>query len=102
MPLNKLLKNVMLDMEKKRLLVKSIGLSVLTLHAGTWNDLTQGEYEAWQAGVFKVYQQIQPRDVQGNVRHLQLFELASDMESPLPMELLYVQRLRLLFHHASG
>ena len=97
-PLNKLLKNVMLDMEKKRLLVKSIGLSVLTLHAGTWNDLTQGEYEAWQAGVFKVYQQIQPRDVQGNVRHLQLFELASDMESPLPMELLYVQRLRLLFH----
>ena len=97
-PLQKILKDAKLNMEKKRLVVRSIGLSVLTLHAGTWTGLTQGELEAWQAGVFKAYQQFQPRDAQGNVRHVSLFELARDMESPLPMELLYVQRLRLLFH----
>ena len=54
-PLNKLLKDNNLAMEKKRLLVKSLGISVLTLHAGTWTDMTQREYEAWQASVFKVY-----------------------------------------------
>ena len=97
-PLNKILKNPGLELEKKRILVHSIGIPVLTLHAGTWADLTQGEYEAWQAGVFRTYQQIHPRDQQGQVKHLQMYDLARDMDSPLPMELMYVQRLRLLFH----
>ena len=66
-PLNK---NKALHVEKKRIIVQSIGMSVLTLHAGTW-----------QAGV-----------------HKQMYELAKDMDSPMPTELMYIQRLRLLFH----
>ena len=97
-PLRKILQNPGLELAKKQILVRSIGLSVLSLHSGTWADMTQTEIQAWQSGVFKVYQAIQPRDAEGNVVHKQMFELAKDMDSPMPVELLYIQRLRLLFH----
>lgn len=41
---------------------------------------------------------IRPRDDEGNVANTQMYELTVDMESPMPMELMYIQRLRLLFH----
>ena len=41
---------------------------------------------------------IRPRDDEGNVANTQMYELTGDMESPMPMELMYIQRLRLLFH----
>ena len=79
-------------------MVRSLGLSILTLHSGTWMDLTQTEMQAWQAGVFKLYQTIQPRDADGAVSHKQMLQMADDMGAPMPMEMMYIQRLRLLFH----
>ena len=97
-PLRKILKNPTLDVSKKQIIVRSIGMSVLTLHSGTWTDLTQTEMQSWQAGVFKVYQMLQPRESDGEVAHKQMFQLADAMGSPMPIELMYIQRLRLLFH----
>lgn len=97
-PLRKLLKSPVLAIEKKRLILQSMGVSVLTLHSGTWFNLTQSEFAAWQAGVFRTYQMIQPRQADGQVPHTQFYKLASEAGLPMPMELLYIQRLKLLFH----
>ena len=97
-PLRKLLKSPVLAIEKKRLILQSMGVSVLTLHSGTWFNLTQSEFAAWQAGVFRTYQMIQPRQEDGQVPHTQFYKLASEAGLPMPMELLYIQRLKLLFH----
>ena len=66
-PLRKILKNRDLDLEKRQYLVHSMGLSVLTLHAGTWYNLTQSEMEAWKAGVFRAYQSLQIRMEDGTI-----------------------------------
>ena len=97
-PLKKVLTNDDMSMEHKRTLVKSFGLSRLVLHSGTWCNLTQGEYQAWHAAVYKLYQVVQPRNVDGTVKHSEMYQLAEDIQSPMPMELLYINRLRLLFH----
>ena len=97
-PLRKLMKSPDLEVEKKRLILQSMGISVLTLHSGTWFNLTQSEFTAWQAAVFRTYQMIQPRQADGNVPHMHFYKLASEAGMPMPMELLYVQRLKLLFH----
>ena len=96
-PLRKILKNKGLDVAKRQHVVHSMGLSVLTLHAGTWYNLNQSEMEAWRAGVFKAYQSLQARLEDGNVPHLRFYEIARDADSPMPVELMYIQRLRLLF-----
>ena len=51
-PLRKILTNQDLAIEKRRMLVQTMGVSVLTLHAGTWFNMTQTEFLAWQAGCF--------------------------------------------------
>ena len=47
--------------------IDSMGLSVLTLHAGTWYNLTRSEMEAWKAGVFRAYQSLQIRMEDGTI-----------------------------------
>ena len=100
-PLRKILQNKELDIQKRSMLVQTMGVSVLTLHAGTWFNMTQTEFLAWQAGVFRTYQAIQPRTDEGQVQHLSFYHVASAVNMPMPMELLYIQRLRLLFHVMS-
>eukprot|EP00435_Cladocopium_sp_Y103_P021048 s926_g5.t1 len=97
-PLRKILTNQALDVQRRRLLVRIMGLTVLTLHTGSWWRLTQTELAAWQAAVFRVYHSIHGRDETGQVVHKDYFELADEMQAPMPMELLYIQRLKLLFH----
>ena len=41
---------------------------------------------------------VQPRDAEGQVPHVSFYQLASELGLPMPMELLYLQRLKLLFH----
>eukprot|EP00435_Cladocopium_sp_Y103_P009786 s1038_g2.t1 len=97
-PIRKLITSEKLDLKQRRMLVKSLGLSVFSLHAGALYDLTQGEFTLWQSGIFKLYQSILPRNSDGTVQHLTLYQLADNFKSAMPMELLYVHRLRLLVH----
>ena len=79
--------------------MKSIGLSVFTLHSGTMFDLTQGEFLQWQSGVYKgLPQALVRRNRDGAVPHYTHYQLAEMMQSPMPMELLYLNPLRLWVH----
>ena len=97
-PLKRLLVHQGLQKEQRSRLIKSLGLSVFTLHAGTLYALTQGEFQVWQAGVYKIYQSLLPRLATGEVQHCSMYQLADAMQSPMPMELMYLCRLRLLVH----
>eukprot|EP00435_Cladocopium_sp_Y103_P060640 s338_g22.t1 len=97
-PLRKILMCPDLDLERRRALVKSMGMSVLTLHSGTWWRMTQGEFSAWSAAVHRVFRVLHGRDTAGHIQLHDYYELAQGMGSPMPMELLFLQRLRLLFH----
>eukprot|EP00438_Fugacium_kawagutii_P015106 Skav214597 [mRNA] locus=scaffold57:529051:531036:+ [translate_table: standard] len=93
-PIKKLTQHASLDLAHRRHLLQSMGLSILTLHSGTWHNLNQGEYDAWASGVHKLYQCL--HRVRADMpEHRSLIQLAEDMQSPLPMELLHVQKLRL-------
>ena len=97
-PLRRILTHPQLQLEQRGRLVKSLGLSVFTLHAGTLYALTQGEFRQWQAGIYKIYQSIHQRNKGGDVQHFTLYQLAHMMRSPMPMELIHLSRLRLLAH----
>ena len=97
-PLKRVLSDKQIPLSKRQMLLRSMGMSILTLHAGTLWDLTQGEYQAWQAAVFRTYQVLQARNKNGDVIHQDLFALAKDANSAMPLELLYLQRIRLFIH----
>ena len=97
-PLRRLLVHQGLQKEQRSRLIKSLGLSVFTLNAGTLFALTQGEYQVWQAGIHKIYQSLLQRKTDGEVQHCTMYQLADAMQSPMPMELMYLCRLRLLVH----
>ena len=97
-PLRRILVHEGLQKEQRSRLIKSLGLSVFTLHAGTLFALTQGEYQVWQAGIHKIYQSLHQRKANGEVQHCTMYQLADAMQSPMPMELMYLCRLRLLVH----
>eukprot|EP00435_Cladocopium_sp_Y103_P017695 s325_g4.t1 len=97
-PLRRILTCEELPVERRCELMRVMGLSVLTLHTGTWWRMTKAEINAWHASVFKVYQTLHKRGPDGEVKHQDYFTLAEAAQCPLPMEMLYLQRLKLLFH----
>ena len=97
-PLRSILTHPDLQQEQRSRMVKSLGLSVFTLHAGTLYAMTQGEYQQWQAGIHKIYQSLHQRKHDGEVHHFTLYQLADMMKSPMPMEMIHLCRLRLLVH----
>ena len=100
-PLNKITKDPKIDLQHRRQILKSFAMPILTMHAGTWFNMNQGEFAEWKAAVHRLYMALQPRTAQGQVQHLTIHELSWTMQSPAPMELLHIQRLRLLIHIAK-
>ena len=41
---------------------------------------------------------LEPRNSQGEVPHLTMYQLANNMQAPLPIELIYLERIRLFTH----
>ena len=97
-PLRRVLAHSGLPNHHKAYLVKCLGLSTYTLHAGTFFNLTQGEFLQWQAGVHRIYQMMVSKPRDGSVRHHNAYQLADMMQSPMPMELMNIYRLRLFVH----
>ena len=97
-PLKSILCNQRFQLAHRRMLLRSLGLSVVKLHCGTWFAMRQGEVEAWQAVVFQTYQLLEKRADDGTVPHKELFDLAAQANAPMPMEWIYIERLRLLVH----
>ena len=81
--------NSNIAMDHRRGLLRSLGLSVLTLHAGTWFGLTHSEYDAWQSALFKLCQSVHSRDAQWHVIYLDMYEMAMQViacRHPLGLE----------------
>lgn len=85
-----------LPASQRRALLHSLGISVLTLHSGTWRPLRKCEWTVWHGATTSAYQYLQPRQPDGAVGHKTALELAVDAGSPLPHALLYLRRLRVL------
>ena len=83
-----------LPLPSRQTILKSLGLSVLTLHSGTWRPFQLGEWKVWQGLVHTAYQQLHRRGPDGAVRHLSMMELAVSANSPMPHGLLHIRRLR--------
>eukprot|EP00438_Fugacium_kawagutii_P017131 Skav204405 [mRNA] locus=scaffold4169:218344:224337:+ [translate_table: standard] len=96
-PLRKFLHHPQLPLPHKQLLVKSCGLSILTVHAGTWSGFNLKEFHAWQAAVTKLYALLHARDDSGAVPQLSHHHLAHHAQSPMALELVFIARLRLFF-----
>eukprot|EP00438_Fugacium_kawagutii_P035625 Skav226839 [mRNA] locus=scaffold1741:218094:224051:+ [translate_table: standard] len=96
-PLRKFLHHPGLPAQHKQLLLKSCGLSVLTVHAGTWSGFNLKEFQAWQAAVTKLYAILHARDASGAVPQLSHHQLAHYAQSPMALELVFIARLRLFF-----
>lgn len=86
-PLRKLTTQSSIDCPKKALLLKSMALSVLSVHAGAWFNLQQGEFDVWRSGVFRTYQSM-VKIVPQQASRWTLVELAHMMRSAMPMELI--------------
>jgi hypothetical protein len=97
-PLKKILMQKQISDDHKRVLVKSLGLSVLRLHSSTWFAMNQSETDAWVAALFRIYQMLEGRDDNGEVEHKDLYQLAARMRAPMPIEMLHIERLRLFVH----
>ena len=93
--LTRILRNKQLDVTKKRLIVKSIAFPILSLHSGSWFDLTQGDFQTWKSAVFKLYGTLLERGSAGEIQHTDLYDRAFHMQASMPMEWLLAKRLQL-------
>ena len=85
-PLKKILADENVPLQHRQMLVKSMGLSIIKLHAGTWFSMNQGELQAWTAGLHRIYRLLERRDAHGEVQHKKLYHLAAQMKAPMPVE----------------
>ena len=96
-PLRKILSNDQVSIQHRRTLLTTMGMSVVTLHTGTWFDMKWGEYHAWKAAIYHAYRSLQPGMWNAD-NQCDFFHLALQANSPMPLELLHLNRLRLWVH----
>ena len=96
--LRKTLRDSRIENKHKQTLLKTMAWPVLSLHAGCWWNLTEGEFQTWQGAWHRVTQVMYPRDEQGEVQKVSTIQRALDAASPMPMEMLILHRLRLFAH----
>ena len=92
--LNKISRNPKIELSKRRTVLKAITLPIISLHAGSWIDLGIREYEAWKGALFKLYGMLAPPSQ--DPPHTTMYQRAHEFQSCMPLEVIYVQRLRLL------
>ena len=100
-PLRKITKNPAIAVDTRRLLIRTMAMTVLNLYSGTWFNMGVNEFSAWQAAVHRLYTAIQPRESNGEVTHTNHYQAALSVNSPMAMEPLHVAKLRLLAHLLS-
>ena len=97
-PLQSILNSKQVNIEARRTLIRTMALPVLTLRSGTWFGMGLNEFRTWQSAVFKLYRTLHGRQDDGAVTHITQHEAANEMQAPMAMELLHIQKLRLLTH----
>ena len=93
-PLKKILQNQQIDLRHRSQLLRSMVWSVFTVMTGSWFGINETEYKAWQGAWFRVTGCVYARTDSGEVPHIDVYQRAWDTKLPMPMETLYLQRLR--------
>ena len=94
-PVRSVLRDERVALEKRRRLLHGLGMSVATLHTGTWFHLDKGEQQAWHAGIQRIYSLLAVRGPDGSFPHINKFEAALKAGYVEADEVLHIQRLRL-------
>ena len=94
-PFAAILRDTKIDLKKRQILLRSLGLSVATVHVGTWFHVGAGEFQVWQGLIHRLYSMLQCAPKGEPHPHVDAYELAEQADSEMPMELLHVARLRL-------
>ena len=97
-PLRSIIKNRQIPLQQRRQLLKSMVLSVFTLHSGTWSEINNQAFQTWKGALFRIYAALKGRHGEAHVEHCTYEEVALEAQSPMPMELLHLQKLRLFRH----
>ena len=97
-PLRHLLKNPKIPLEQRRIVLKSMVLSVLSLHSATWTNMGQQAFQTWKGALFRCYAALHSRTQGEEVTHMSFEEAALAAACPMPLEYLHLQRLRLFRH----
>lgn len=92
-PLRRFLRDDSIPVECRSTIVRTMGLSILTLHAGTWANLSRQDYTAWQGAIWHLYQMLNSFATD-TPAHVDWYPAAAAMQGPLPTELLFIARLR--------
>ena len=93
-PLRSILQNPQFALKQRCHLLRSMVWSVFLVHVGSWFDLNESEYRAWQGAWFRLTGFLHPRDDAGQVKHIDMYKRAHEAGLPMPMETIYLQRLR--------
>ena len=97
-PLRKILCNEGIDIRRRRNLLQAMGLSIATLNAGSWFNMGQGEYRMWHAIVHNLYRMLTKFIDESPTMHKNMYQLAELANCPMPMEWLFITKLRLIAH----
>ena len=95
--LRKILSHEGIDIRHRRTLLTTMGMSIATLNAGSWFNMGQGEYRMWHATIHQLYC-ILTRMIGEDTVHKNMYQLAELANSPMPMEVLFIAKLRLMAH----
>ena len=95
-PLRPILSAPGIPVAKRRILMKSMLMSVASVNAGAWFNVGLGEFQTWQAMIWHVYRSV--NDKSSVETQQNFFQLALRADSPMPMELLHTAKLALCVH----
>ena len=87
-------RNLSVPLEVRAILFRSLVLSRLTHNVGSWTGLTLSEQAAWQKGCMRLYRFLVP--AKAAAEHLDCARLCAMTMMPAPLQLLRLERLRLL------
>ena len=87
-------RNLSVPLEVRAILFRSLVLSRLTHNVGSWAGLTLSEQAAWQKGCMRLYRFLVPAKAAAD--HIDCARLCSMTLMPAPLQLIKLERLRLL------
>ena len=87
-------RNLSVPLEVRATLFRSLVLSRLTHNMGSWAGLTLSEQAAWQKGCMRLYRFLVPAKAAAD--HIDCVRLCAMTLMPAPLQLLKLERLRLL------
>ena len=97
-PLKKVLADDRLELQQRRTLLNMMCMSVATLYAGTWFDMTFQEFGTWQGLIHRLYSSLCKRQHDTVRAYEDAYSLALHADSPMAMELLHLAKLKLFVH----